>query len=77
MSDTCVTTHNKTNTDYKCCKGEDSTGAYTVFQYCVDTTKENFVNDGVTYNYDCRLSGGASTLAASAIAVLGAYVTLA
>ena len=31
LSDTCVTPENKTNVDYKCCKGEDSTGAYTVF----------------------------------------------
>ena len=31
LSDTCVTTDNKTNVDYKCCKGEDATGIYTVF----------------------------------------------
>ena len=37
MSDTCVTTDNKTNTNYQCCKGVEASGAYTVFTYCVDT----------------------------------------
>jgi hypothetical protein len=51
-----VTTSDKLNPSYKCCKGVAKDGTYTVFPYCVDISNASFTVPGKegSYNFDCR-----------------------
>ncbi len=70
-----MTKDNKVDVNYKCCKGIEKNGTWTVFTYCVDTSKPDFTMDNIVYNYDCRMDNAMKLISAGVMVMVGSLVT--